>query len=99
MVEGHGERILYIDDDEALVFMMTRMLRRLNYEVVGFVDPREALEAFRAEPDGFSLVISDMSMPYIDGPALVPMLQAINPDVPIVMVTGYIRPQDLEQAI
>jgi CheY-like chemotaxis protein len=96
-IQGHGERILYVDDDEALVFMMTRMLRRLGYEVTGFQHSREALEAFKANPHGFDLLITDMSMPHMDGPALVRDIQGIRPNLPIVMVTGYIRPKDLEQ--
>jgi PAS domain S-box-containing protein len=95
---GSGERILYVDDDDALVFMMTRMLRRLNYEVVGFQHSREALKAFRANPNGFDLVITDMSMPVLDGAALVRELRAVRPTIPIVIVTGYIRPKDLERA-
>jgi len=95
---GTGERVLYVDDDDALVLMMTRMLRRLNYEVEGFEDAREALKEFQADPGRFDLVITDMSMPYIDGPELVQAIQAIRADIPIVMVTGYIRPDDLEQA-
>lgn len=97
-VAGTGERILYVDDDEALVLMMSRMLHRLNYEVEGFEDPREALATFRADPMRFDLVITDMSMPQIDGPDLVRAMQAIRPNVPIVMVTGYIRPDDLGKA-
>jgi PAS domain S-box-containing protein len=95
---GDGERILYVDDDEALVFMMTRMLRRLNYQVVGYQHPSEALEAFKSNPSAFDLVITDMSMPHMDGPALVQELHSIRPDLPIVMVTGYIRPNDMDQA-
>jgi PAS domain S-box-containing protein len=95
---GAGEKILYVDDDESLVFMMTRLLRRLNYEVIGFQHPTEALEAFRADPYSFDLVITDMSMPQLDGPALVSELHSLRPGLPIVMVTGYIRPADLEQA-
>ena len=97
-VTGHGERILYVDDDEALVYLMTRMLRRMNYEVVGFQHSPKALEAFLADPNGFDLVITDMSMPHMDGATLVRELQGVRPDLPIVMVTGYIRPKDLEEA-
>src|SRR5687768_6084934 len=78
--------------------MMKRMLGRLNYEAKAFSDPSEGLAAFRDDPNGYDLVITDMSMPYLNGPALVGELQAIRPDVPIVLVTGYIRPDDLEQA-
>ncbi|MGV3617033.1 MAG: hybrid sensor histidine kinase/response regulator [Fimbriimonas sp.] len=98
VVQGNGERILYVDDDDALVFMVKRMLPRLNYRVEGIDDAREALEVFRADPDRFDLVITDMSMPYLDGPALVRELRAIRSTLPIVMVTGYIRDSDLEQA-
>lgn len=97
-VQGNGERILYVDDDDSLVFMMTRMLPRLNYRVEGLDDPRLALETFRSDPDAFDLVITDMSMPVMDGPTLVKELRAIRPHLPIVMVTGYIRDSDLEQA-
>ncbi|MBC8066218.1 MAG: response regulator, partial [Chlorobia bacterium] len=96
--KGGGERILYVDDDEALVYMLTRILRRLNYEVVGFTNPKEALEVFKANPDHFDLVITDMSMPYMDGATLVHELQAIRPLLPIVLVTGYVQPKDLETA-
>jgi PAS domain S-box-containing protein len=95
---GNGERILYVDDDEALVFMMKRLLGKLNYKVDGFSDPAEALAVFRNNPCGFDLVITDMSMPFLNGPALVGELRAIRAGIPIVMVTGYIRPADLEQA-
>ncbi|HLK15931.1 MAG TPA: PAS domain S-box protein [Fimbriimonadaceae bacterium] len=91
---GHSERILYVDDDEALVFMVTRMLRRSNYQVAGYTRPSEALEAFRAAPDSFDLAVSDMSMPQLDGPALVRELRAIRPELPVVLVTGYIRDRD-----
>jgi len=97
-VSGNGEKILYVDDDEAIVFMMTRMLRRLNYDVVAYQHPGEALEAFRANPNEFDVVVTDMSMPQMAGPDLVREMLAIRPDIPIVMATGYIRPKDLEQA-
>ncbi len=95
---GHAERILYVDDDEALVFMMTRMLRRLNYDVTGHQHPGDALDAVRAAPDRFDVLITDMSMPHLDGPDLVAQVRKIRPDLPIVMVTGYIRPEDTEKA-
>lgn len=95
---GDGEHILYVDDDEALVFMTTRMLKRLNYTVTGFQNPTEALAAFEADPFAFDVVISDMSMPYMGGPDLVKQMRAIRADLPIIMVTGYIRPEDTEEA-
>ncbi|MBX3117669.1 MAG: PAS domain S-box protein [Fimbriimonadaceae bacterium] len=94
---GNGESIMYVDDDEALVLMVTRMLRRLNYEVAGFTDPQEALKVFLSDTQRFEIVVTDMSMPHIDGPEFVRQLLAVRPDVPVIMVTGYIRPEDIEQ--
>src|SRR5262249_42783181 len=57
---GGGERLLYVDDEEALVFLATRMLARLGYTVEGYTDPAEALRAFRARPNDFDGVITDL---------------------------------------
>ncbi len=94
---GKGESVMYVDDDEALVLMVTRMLRRLNYEVAGFVDPQEALKEFITDPGRFDIVITDLSMPRVDGPEFVRQLLTVRPSTPIVMVTGYIRPEDIER--
>jgi PAS domain S-box-containing protein len=96
--QGRGERVLYIDDDEALVFMMSRMLKRLNYNITAYSNPVEALETFRADPDAYDIVITDMSMPELSGPEMVRGIQELRPELPVIMVTGYIRPADLEQA-
>lgn len=92
--EGNGEKVMYVDDDESLVLMVTRMLRRLKYEVYGYSDPQEALSAFLTDPASFDIIVTDMSMPKVDGPEFVRQLLAVRPNTPIVMVTGYIRPED-----
>ncbi|MBN9501566.1 MAG: hypothetical protein BGO01_00065 [Armatimonadetes bacterium 55-13] len=96
--EGRGERIMYVDDDEALVLMIGRMLKRLNYDAVCFQDARQALKAFEDNPNEFDVVVSDLSMPLLDGPELVRKIKEIRPSVPVIMVTGYIRKEDLEHA-
>jgi PAS domain S-box-containing protein len=97
-VRGQGERILFVDDEHSIVFITSRMLRRLGYTVTGFTNPLEALAAFQSNPDQFDLVVTDMSMPYMDGPRLIGEIQKIRPELPIVMTTGYIRPEDVESA-
>ncbi|EEF60390.1 PAS/PAC sensor hybrid histidine kinase [Pedosphaera parvula Ellin514] len=96
--QGHGERILFVDDEHSIVFITTRMLKRVGYNVTGFTNPLEALAAFKSDPDQFDLVVTDMSMPYLDGPRLIVEIKKIRPDIPIVMTTGYIRSQDVESA-
>jgi PAS domain S-box-containing protein len=96
--QGHGERILYVDDEEPLVFLTSQVLRRLGYEVTGFVDAEEALEAFTAEPHRFDVAISDLSMPRLSGRDLAQRLLQIRPDIPVVLVSGYLRPNDVQRA-
>jgi PAS domain S-box-containing protein len=95
---GQGERLLFVDDEDALVFLARRMLVRLGYRVTGFTDPILALEEFRARPRDFDVVITDLSMPGMSGIDLARALREARPDVPILMVSGYIQPEYEEEA-
>lgn len=91
-------RILYVDDEEPLVFLMTRSLQRSLHQVEGFTDPREALDAFRSRPDDFDLVVSDMAMPGLSGFEFASAVLKIRPGTPVVITSGYLRPEDHELA-
>jgi PAS domain S-box-containing protein len=95
---GAGQHVLYVDDEEALVFLTTRVLERLGYRVTGRADPRQALEEFRNNPYQFNAVVSDLSMPGMTGPELVRAMLAIRPDIPIVLISGYLRDEDVAMA-
>jgi PAS domain S-box-containing protein len=95
---GHGERILYIDDDEAIVFLTTRVLERLGYRVEGFTHPRDALEAFAARPHDFDVAVTDLSMPGMSGFDLAAALRKHRADLPILMTSGYVRAEDRDRA-
>jgi len=86
---GQGEQILFVDDEEALVDVATQTLGRLGYNVVGKTDSIEALEAFKAEPDRFDIVITDQTMPNMKGMQLAEELMNIRPDIPIILCSGY----------
>lgn len=90
--------VLYVDDDEALVFLATRALTRLGYHVVGYLDPSAAVADFQSHPNDFDVVITDVSMPKLSGTELAAKLLQIRPDIPIIMMTGYVRPEDEEAA-
>jgi PAS domain S-box-containing protein len=96
-VRGSGEHILFVDDEEQLVVLASEMLKRLGYRVSAFNRPRKALAAFKADPNSFDLVVSDLSMPEMIGPELAQEILRIRPDMPIVIATGYIRPEDTEK--
>jgi PAS domain S-box-containing protein len=83
------ERILFIDDEEALVEMGKQMLQELGYEVTARTSSIEALELFRANFDKYDLVITDMTMPHITGEKLAKEFMNFRPDIPIVICTGY----------
>ena len=95
---GRGDRIMYVDDEEALVLLMDRALTKRGYQVSGFSTPAEALKAFSERPDDFDVVITDLSMPGMPGPQLASRLREVRKDVPIILTSGYIRPEDRDMA-
>ena len=84
-----NERILFVDDDEVVVDAVQLLLDSLDYKVVARKDGLEALEVFRAQPDEFDLVITDQTMPHMQGKELAQELMRIRPDIPIILCTGY----------
>jgi signal transduction histidine kinase/ActR/RegA family two-component response regulator len=86
---GRGDRVLYVDDEEAIVFVMSKMLRSIGYQCEGFTSPVEALQAFRTTPHGFDVVVSDFSMPLMSGTSLARELQGIRPGIPVIVSSGY----------
>ena len=89
VVLGHGEHIMYVDDEKALVFVMTRLLERLGYRSTGYSDADEALQAFRTNPQEFDAVITDMAMPKMSGARLAHELRTVRPGVPVAIASGY----------
>jgi CheY-like chemotaxis protein len=94
----HHERVLYIDDEEALVFLISKNLERLGCQVTGFTDPETALREFRSRPGDFDVVVTDISMPRMSGFELARQLLTVRPEIPIVVTSGYMRPEDQAKA-
>ncbi len=87
--EGRGQHILYIDDDEAQVFMLKRMLERWGYRVSAYLEQREALAALLAGAH-FELVITDFTMPGMSGLEIARAIRDARPGLPVIVVSGYI---------
>ncbi len=98
VLQGEGKHILYLDDDDAIVFLMTRLLERQGYRVTGYVDAREALAAVRARPGEFDLVVTDYNMPGISGLEVANALKEIRADLPVALASGYITEELREKA-
>ncbi len=89
VLKGEGQRILFVDDEEALVAVGTNILSYLNYRAEGLSNAQAAIDAFAARPHDFDLVISDMNMPEASGLELAAAVLAIRPGVPIILTSGF----------
>ncbi len=83
------ERILVIDDEPPIARMVGKMLTRLGYTVFTLTSSTEALKRFKAAPEAFDLVITDMTMPAMAGDRLAREMIRIRPDLPVILCTGY----------
>jgi PAS domain S-box-containing protein len=95
ILPGHREQILVIDDEVLLLSMMQQRLRMMGYRVITRADSVSAMETFIADPGKFDLVITDHTMPTLQGAELAEKLGDIRPDVPVILITGLEPPPDL----
>jgi CheY-like chemotaxis protein len=95
---GQGQRILVVDDEEGLVRVLEEGLARLGYVPRGHVCSRTALAEFQAAPANFDLVITDHTMPNLNGADLAQALHAVRADIPIILCSGYADVIEKKQA-
>jgi two-component system cell cycle sensor histidine kinase/response regulator CckA len=86
--QGRGERILVVDDEAAIRKITYLMLTRNGYDAFLAADGREAVELFRQHQDAIKLVVTDLMMPKMNGPATIRALREIRPDVRTITITG-----------
>ncbi len=89
--------ILFVDDEQAAVQMMTMMMTKLGFRIRALSSPLEALELFRHNPERYDLVITDLTMPDMTGIELARQLHEISPQLPVILMTGYGK--DIEYTI
>jgi len=97
VVQGHGRHVMYVDDDQSLVFLISRVLTRKGFVVTTFTDPHEAHAALLADPDAFDILVTDYNMPGFSGVDLLRQAKLIRPDLPVALASGYVTPE-LEQS-
>jgi signal transduction histidine kinase len=95
---GHGETIMIVDDERVLVALAEETLADLGYEPVGFDSSLAALQAFRAEPKRFDLVLTDETMPDLTGTELAREIRQLRPEISIILMSGYSGAQLSERA-
>ncbi len=97
-IPGGNEHLLIVDDEDALVEIVRRMLAGMGYRVTATSQPQKALEIFEADPDSFDLLITDHTMPLITGAELAEHMMNIKPGLPVILCTGYSHSMNPDRA-
>jgi signal transduction histidine kinase/ActR/RegA family two-component response regulator len=87
--DGDGQTIMVVDDEKELVNLTEELLASLGYEPVGFSDARLAVEAFRHDPKRFDAILTDERMQPMRGLEFAKLIHEMEPDLPIIVMTGH----------
>jgi DNA-binding NtrC family response regulator/nitrogen-specific signal transduction histidine kinase len=91
--------VLYVDDDEVMMLMVERLLQRAGYRISAFLDPEEALDAVKADPDSFDVAVCDFNMPALSGLDFARALALIRPQLPVIISSGYLPEEAQAEAL
>lgn len=91
-------RVLHLDDDQAIAALIAHWAESLGHSVSSFSDAEKALATFEARPQGFDLVLTDMSMPGMNGLEFAQRILAIDPEAVVVIATGCPDPNWADHA-
>jgi CheY-like chemotaxis protein len=94
---GAGQRILIVDDEADVVAIASSALTHLGYRPTAFTRAADALAAFRTAPQEFDAVVTDLMMPEIPGVDVVAAVRAERPDLPVLVLSGFMREAELER--
>jgi CheY-like chemotaxis protein len=84
------ETIMFVDDEELIVKVGTEILVQLGYRVTGFTSPEEALDTFKNSKASYDLIFTDKTMPKMTGLDLAAEIKKVQPDIPILLCTGFL---------
>jgi CheY-like chemotaxis protein len=94
-----NERVMLVDDETDIAGIISQLLERLGYRIQAYISSLDALDDFKADPYGFDVIITDMTMPNMTGDRLIAAMLKIRPDIPIVLCTGFSERINEEQAL
>lgn len=89
--------LLIVDDEEAILEILTEVISEDGYKVEGYLSPLLALTAFRGDPQGYNYLVTDNTMPEMTGVELVNAIHEINPDVPVIICSG--NPDQIDSSL
>ena len=97
--QTNGRRTILVVEDEAnMLRLLERVLSKRGYQVLTAADGEEAIEVHRSHKDAIDIILLDLGLPKISGQDVLVKLKTENPDVKIVIATGYLEP-DLSSEI
>jgi CheY-like chemotaxis protein len=97
--EGKTIRIAVIDDEKMLLNVFSSLMRQFHYHADFFSNPLKAIDAILGEPGRYSLVITDIRMPEMDGIAFAKKIRFVLPSMPIMFMTGEVTDEVRAQAL
>jgi len=86
---GGSEKIMIVDDEAVIIRITQKILENLGYRISAYSSSQKALNAFRAHPEEYDMIITDMTMPKMNGIQLTRAILSIRDDVPIILCTGF----------
>jgi CheY-like chemotaxis protein len=92
-------RVLYVDDDPALVRLIAKLLERRGFSVAGFTEQGRAIDAVRADPQAFDIVLTDFNMRGLSGVDVARAVRAIRANLPVVLMSGFVDEDTRDRAV
>jgi two-component system cell cycle sensor histidine kinase/response regulator CckA len=87
--------ILVVDDEPMALKLVQSILEKRGFQVLASTSPKQAVELFQAEQDKIELLISDIVMAEMDGTALAGRLVSMNPDLPVLFMSGFVTENEI----
>jgi len=97
-VDAAVKKLLFVDDDDLIVTLAAKTLKRVGVVVDSFTDPDAAVAAFARAPDDYDIVVSDVRLGDVDAFDMCGEMLRLRPQLRVVLTSGLVRQQDLEQA-
>ena len=95
---GNGETILVVDDEPSILAVTCDTLESFGYQTLSAHDGSEAVSIYQQHPGEISAVLTDMTMPIMDGPATIRALLKINPEIKIIASSGFMTAERANKA-
>ncbi|MGA2434934.1 MAG: response regulator [Bryobacteraceae bacterium] len=90
--------ILVVDDEPMALKLVQTILERRGFAVLTAPGPKQAIEVFESRHDDIDLLIADIVMPEMKGTSLAAQLVKLNPELPVLFVSGFVTGHEIDQA-